>query len=81
MLRTIFLAAILASITVLSAAPASAGCVGAAIGDGCIGIPTPAPESGHPYQYDDHDRDQSTDKTIIIKKHPHHHHDDDQDNY
>lgn len=54
-----------------------AGCVGAAVGDGCIGVPTP---SEHPYRYDDHDMDRHHHHgdTVIIKKR-HHHDDDDED--
>jgi hypothetical protein len=44
--------AILAWVAVLNIA--YAGCIGAQVGEGCVGIPVPH-ES--PYQYDDHDRD------------------------
>jgi hypothetical protein len=59
----IMIAAILAA-SVAYASPASAGCLGGAVGDACIGIPTP--HEHRIYREPEH-------RSVVIERHRHDH--------
>ena len=68
----------LGSLLFLGSLPASAGCIGGAVGDACIGIPTP-----HRHVY----RDPDEHRSVVIERHHYHrppvviehHYDEDED--
>jgi hypothetical protein len=55
----------LVSFLFLGSLPASAGCIGGAVGDACIGLPTP-----HRHVY----RDPDDHRSVVIERHRYHRH-------